>query len=228
MAVKSDKALSYLPQSLRIGGATRLSCLPNAAMDETDSSGCNFRSPSPSVMNGIEVVDSRMAKMSGGGFEALTQCQQGLQRSKDIVYQQIANNQFPMEKSKSIVRCLEKRADGSDRQTYYNGKRVNDISDTAVIPKIGMTFMTGADTPQVNRMEQVDMTSSTTNQTNAIWRVNTAGALLNEFEADTNLSITQSDNTPYIVANARSCHALAGNQSLNSDSTKRALTKGCD
>lgn len=229
MAVKSDKALSSLPRSLRIGAPPWLPFLPSATIEVLDSSRSKLRPGSPSMMNGIEVVDPGTAEMSGGGCEALTQRQRGMQRSKDIIYEQIANNQFPMEESESIVRDLEKRADGSIRQTFYNGKRVNDISDTAVIPKIAMAFMAGADTPQVNRMEQVGMTSSTPNQKNAIWRVNTAGTLLNDFEVDTDLSITQSDNTPYIVAKARARYARAENRSSNSDYAKRALTtKGGD
>jgi hypothetical protein len=228
MYVIADKALPYLPQSLRIGGPTRLPFLPNAIMDEFGPPGCKARSSSPSTTSGLEVVNSTMAKMSIGEVEVLTQRQRGMQRTKDIIYEQIANNQFPMEESEFIVLCLEKRADPSVRQTYYDGKRMSNISDKAVIPKIGMTFMAGADTPQVNRMEQIGMTSNTPNQKNAIWRVNTAGTLLNDFEVDTDLSIIQSDNTPQIVARARSRESFA-DDSRTPNSAKRALAmRGCD
>lgn len=65
---------------------------------------------------------------------------------------------------------------------------MNEISETAAKPRIGIAFMAGADPPQVNRMEQFGMTRRTPEQKSALWRVNTAGTLLNDFEVDTDLS----------------------------------------
>lgn len=52
-------------------------------------------------------------------------------------------------------------------------------------------------------MEQMDMTQKIPDQKDARWRVNTAGALLRNFEVDKDMSVTQTDNTPSVVANAR-------------------------
>jgi hypothetical protein len=50
----------------------------------------------------------------------------------------------------------------------------HDIRET---PRIGWTFMAGADSPQVNSMEQLGTIQSQSDQETAKWRVNTAGAL---------------------------------------------------
>jgi hypothetical protein len=150
-------------------------------------------------MSGLEVANSQMSGLSVGGAELLSQRQQGMQRSKDIIYEQIANHQFPIEEQ-LILRGLEKRADGRLRQTYYEGNPVTTVSETGIVPRIGMTFMAGADAPQVNRMEQIGMTDQAPEQKSASWRVNTAGTLLKDFEVDSDLSILQSDNTPQTVA----------------------------
>ena len=178
-------------------------------------------------MDGIEVANDIPGNNSMVQGELLTRRHEGLQRSKDIVYEQIAKNQFPMEESEVFVSWLERRTDPSVRQTYVDGKRVSEISETAVTPRIGMTFMAGADTPQVNRMEQVGMTTKAPEQKSATWRVNTAGTLLNDFEVDTDLSIIQSDNTAQVVARSRERKSVTDRPYFASSSAKHALvTKG--
>ena len=183
----------------------------------------------PSTIDGLEVTNGRSADIPTGELELLTRRHEGMQRTKDMVYEQIANNQFPMEESEFIVRCLEKRADASVRQTYHEGKRVNEISETAAVPRIGIKFMAGADTPQVNRLEQVNMTHNTPDQKSATCRVNTAGTLLNDFEVDTDLSIMQSDNTPQVVARYRERNLITDRSCSASNTAKHALVaKGWD
>lgn len=218
----SEKALPNLPRSLRVGHLAGSPLLPNATMIGPDLNRYDRRPSSPSVMGGIEVVKPRAPMMLTGENELLTQRQEGMQRTKDIIYEQIANNQFPMEESENVVRLLEKRADGSVQQTFRDGKRMSETSDTAVIPRVGMTFMAGADTPQVNRMEQLGMTSKPPDQKSAAWRVNTAGTLLNDFEVDTDLSIIQSDNTAQVVARFRERNLLIDRPHPGANGTKHA------
>lgn len=218
----SEAAFTQLPQSLQIGRPALQPSVPYPLQDEA----CYFEreryASTPSVTNGLEVVHDDVVKPSTN-IELLNRRHEGMQRTKDIIYEQIASNQFPLGESDYIIPSLEKRADTSVRQTYYDGKRVNEILETAVIPKIGITFMAGADAPQVNRMEQVGMKENAPDQKNAIWRVNTAGTLLHDFEVDSDLSITQSDNTSEVIA--RSCkRILASDDSyIASNSMKRAL-----
>lgn len=176
-----------------------------------------------SVMDGIEVAKGRTADIAISERGFLTQRHEGMQRTKDMIYEQIADNQFPMDESDFIVRCLEKRADASVRQTYHDGNRVNEISEATAKPRIGITFMAGADQPQVNRMEQIDMTSKTPEQKSALWRVNTAGTLLNDFEVDTDLSIIQSDNTSQVIARYRERNLIIDRPSSASNNAKHTL-----
>jgi hypothetical protein len=128
---------------------------------------------------------------------------QGTQYHKEHILQELAEKQFPPEDSELIVKAFEKTYIGHSRATYYDGIRIQEASDGVIEPRIGITFMPGADTPQVNMMEQIDMTQKTPDQKDARWRVNTAGALLRNFEVDKDMSVTQTDNTPAVVANAR-------------------------
>ena len=220
----SERVFTQLPQSLQIGRPTWRTFVPYPLTDETYYFAGETSFSTPSTMSGLEVVHKNMTELSTTNTELLTRRHEGMQRTKDIIYEQIANSQFPIEESDFVIRCLEKRADATVRQTYHNGKRLNDISETAVIPKIGMTFMAGADAPQVNRMEQVGMINNMPDQKNAIWRVNTGGTLLQDFEVDTDLSITQSDNTSQVIT--RSCQRILAldDSYFVSNSARRALT----
>jgi hypothetical protein len=197
-------------------------------MDQSCPFNRNLHSSIPATMDGIEVANGRnTTNMLSGQVELLTRRHEGMQRTKDIIYEQIADNQFPMEETEFVVRCFGKRADASARQTYVDGKRVNEVSEAAITPRIGMTFMAGADTPQVNRMEQVGMARKNPDQKSANWRVNTAGTLLHDFEVDTDLSIIQSDNTSQVIARYRERNLLTDRPYFASNGAKHALaTKG--
>ncbi len=219
----SFKNVSYVPTSLQFGSPTQQPFLPHATTEQAYCFGLESRFPMLSVMDGIEVAEGSIADIATGERGFLTQRHQGMQRSKDIIYEQIADNQFPLDESDFIVGCLKRRSDASVRQTYHEGKRVNEIPETAAKPRIGITFMAGADTPQVNRMEQLDMTNKTPEQKSALWRVNTAGTLLNDFEVGTDLSIIQSDNTSQVITRYRERNLIIDRPCSASSSAKHAL-----
>lgn len=75
---------------------------------------------------------------------------QGTQYHKEHILQELAEKQFPPEESELIVKAFEKTYIGHSRATYYDGIRIQEASDGVVEPRIGITFMPGADTPQVN------------------------------------------------------------------------------
>lgn len=219
----SIKTVSRLPTPLQIGSRTQQPYMPYATIGQTHHFERESRSSMLSTMDGIEVAKGSIGDIPTGELGLLTRRHEGMQRTKDMIYEQIADNQFPMEESEFFVRCFEKRADASICQTYYEGKRVNEISETAAKPRIGITFMAGADTPQVNRMEQIDMTSKTPEQKSALWRVNTAGTLLNDFEVDTDLSIIQSDQTAQVIARYRERNPIIDRPYSASNSAKHTL-----
>jgi hypothetical protein len=218
----SDKSISYLPRSLQIGPKQQL-FLPHASTDQSCPSHRTLNPSIPATMDGLEVTNGTNINILSGKGELLTRRYEGMQRTKDHVYEQIADNQFPMEESEFVVRCFGTSTGSSARQTYVDGKRVSEVFQGAVTPRIGITFMAGADTPQVNRMEQVGMTRNPPDQKSATWRVNTAGTLLHDFEVDTDLSITQSDNTSQVIARYRERNMLTDRQYSASNVAKHAL-----
>lgn len=218
----SDEFPLYLPKPLRIDAPMQQPFLPKAIMYRPYQFQRDSYSSPPSMADGIEVVKGSTPTISSGEVEMLNRRYEGMRRTKDIIYEQIANNQFPMEESESIVRCLEIRSDVCVRQTYSDGKRVSELSETALIPRVGLTFMPGADTPQVNRMEQIGMACTTPDQKSASWRVNTAGTLLNDFEVDTDLSIIQSDNTAHVIARSQKRNLLSDTHPKMALSSRRA------
>jgi hypothetical protein len=163
-----------------------------------------------STISGPEVVSLTATEVSIGEGDLVSQRDLGLQHSKERIYEELANKQFPLEESALIVRQFEKSADRNVRATFFNGVRAQETSDDAVEPRVGLTFMAGADTPQVNRMEQIGMTQSKPDQKTATWRVNTAGALLRNFDVDKDLSIIQSDNTSAVIYKVRERQVLEG------------------
>ena len=157
-----------------------------------------------STVNGPEAVsDPGTIDANYGEGEIVGQADVGLQISKEQIYEDLASKQNPLEEYDLILHQFEKTADGKVRASYFNGIRAQEVTEGAVEPKIGITFMAGADTPQVNRMEQIGMTQGVPDQKSATWRVNTAGTLLKTFDVDKDLSIIQTDNTSAVVAKAR-------------------------
>jgi hypothetical protein len=77
------------------------------------------------------------------------------------------------------------------------------VDDHAIKPKIGLTFLPGADTPQVNAQEELSMTQQTPEQRDPQWRLTTAGALLLHTTVHKDMTISFTDNTAAVISNTR-------------------------
>jgi hypothetical protein len=74
---------------------------------------------------------------------------------------------------------LPKQADEKFRATYYQGNWMNKIRGSARTLRVGLTFLPGADKPQVMRLEQAHMNpNEPPDQRTAEWRGKTAATLL--------------------------------------------------
>lgn len=111
------------------------------------------------------------------------------------------------------------------RVTYRDGIRLAEVrNDPAVIkPRVGITFLAGADTPQVNQMEEISMTQTIPDQKTPAWRVITAGALLTNFTFSKAMTIEHTSITPSIVQAYRDRHS-AESQFAYPNSPSRAIT----
>jgi len=123
--------------------------------------------------------------------------------AKHSVWDGIANKQLPPEETELMIKLLEKRADETIRQTWIEGQPAQEVHEGAVTLRVGLTFMPGADKPQVNRLEQEDMAGRDPDQKDALWRVHTAGLLLSTYEVSRDLSVVQRDQTAQIAIRAR-------------------------
>jgi hypothetical protein len=105
----------------------------------------------------------------------------------------------PYEGYDSLISPLEGIIDGALQFTYHDGTRLAQVREDAIKPKVGLAFLAGADTPQVNQMEELSMTQHTPDQKDASWRVMTAGALLVNFTVRKDMTVSISDNTAAVV-----------------------------
>jgi hypothetical protein len=122
--------------------------------------------------------------------------------TKHRVWENMANKALPPENVELMIKMLEKRADEKVLRTYMAGQALPDHFEDAVVLRVGLTFMPGADKQQVNRQEQTDMTGREPDQKDALWRVNTAGHLLSDFDVLSDLSVVQRDRTADIARKA--------------------------
>jgi GTPase SAR1 family protein len=91
------------------------------------------------------------------------------------------------------------------------------ILDFAAVPRIGLTFIPGADSPQVTRLEQIGTAGQDPDQKDANWRSNTAASLLGQFSKLAHLQeYCVEDDIPRIV--------VCGDQSSGKSSVPYALT----
>ena len=127
----------------------------------------------------------------------------GKLQANRTLWEEWASKSTPMENSDWMVKVLEKQADGRLRRTYMEGVPLNDVEESAITLYVGLTFLAGADKPQVNRLEEQSMSSKEPNQRDATWRVNTAGALLMQFDVSSDLSIIQTDQTSEVFRRAK-------------------------
>ena len=122
---------------------------------------------------------------------------------QDDLLDRLAGHYSPFKGYDLLVKAFEKTTRGNIRASFKDGIRLAEIVDDAIKPKIGITFLAGADAPQVTQMEQIRMSRLKPDQKDASWRVNTAGALLMNFEVDRSMSILVTDNTAAVVTSAR-------------------------
>lgn len=128
----------------------------------------------------------------------------GVLAAKYNVYEDIANKSLPLDGSEWIITRLGNRADERLRRTYVEVVPLKQVFESAMVLDVGLTFLPGADKPQVTRLEQQDMAGQEPDQKDANWRVNTAGSLLVNFDVSADLSIVQIDQTAKIVKKGNS------------------------
>ncbi|KAK5063012.1 hypothetical protein LTR84_005088 [Exophiala bonariae] len=164
---------------------------------------------------------NRITEISSPDFSAGPQDIHGHQ---DDILDRLAGHYTPFEGYDFLVRAFEKTVRGNLRASFRDGNRLAEVIDGTITPKVGITFLAGADNPQVNQMEQISMSRLEPDQKDASWRVNTAGALLKNFEFDQSMSIICSDNTSAVVASARQRASVSGPfVESTSPSNQRAL-----
>lgn len=162
-----------------------------------------------STINGIERVPpgippSRMQNGSPGKLSlSKSQRNHDILRAKSEVLDVMINKLLPPEETDFMVRNLEKEADEPIRRTYSRGVPLAEVQESAIVLRVGLTFLPGADKPQVNRLEETNMAGREPHQKDASWRVNTAGSILVQFDVAQNLQIVQTDQTRKIVALAK-------------------------
>ena len=124
---------------------------------------------------------------------------------QDELLQQLTNHYDPyaFDGLDLLVSTFEKTVDGSVKATFRDGRRLPMVDDNAVKPKVGLTFLPGADTPQVNQQEELAMTQATPDQKDSAWRVTTAGALLFNTTVHKDMTISFFDNTAAVVSATR-------------------------
>lgn len=83
--------------------------------------------------------------------------QANLMQANLQVWEDIANKLLPPDESEFMLKRFEKRADERVRRTYVEGQAMQEVDESAVVPRIGLTFLPGADKPQVTRLEQIGM-----------------------------------------------------------------------
>ena len=169
----------------------------------------NFTPPEAASVNGggIEAVIPRLT--SGEGLvrmESVSHRANGAMQANNQVWEDIANKLLPPEESELMLKRFEKRADEKVRRTYMEGVMMPEVDEHAPVPRIGLTFLPGADKPQVTRLEQISMAGQEPEQKDAIWRVNTAASLLMQFSVSSDLSIVQSyqgDQTTMVASRVK-------------------------
>ncbi|KAF1982218.1 hypothetical protein K402DRAFT_210702 [Aulographum hederae CBS 113979] len=175
--------------------------------DNTSSSETESQAPMPS-MNGIETIssldESRITRRNPQGLrDSAGHRAYGIEQARDTVWDAFGNKSLPPEETSLMIRRLEKRADERIQRTYAAGQALGEVREGAVVLRVGITFMPGADKPQVNRLEQTSATGREPDQKDSLWRVNTAGSLLSIWEVSQNLSIMERDQTSEIAKRAR-------------------------
>jgi hypothetical protein len=190
----------FSPDSIQRSGWSRPRSDP---FDDDDNE--EVPPPETASVNGsnMEVVSSRSGAGRGGDLVrrgTATHRDQGALQARNRVWEDIANKLLPPEESELMVKFLEKRPDENTKRTYLEGVPLPEVDENAPIPWVGLTFLPGADKPQVTRLEQFNMAGGEPDQKDAMWRVHTAASLLMNFEVSTDLSIVQRYNADDVQA----------------------------
>ena len=159
---------------------------------------------SQSVINGIE----RITRDPGGDNDVAlgrsrTHRHPKALKAKSDAYVDYTNKTLGPEQTDFMIQQLERKADPRLRRTYANGLALEEVLESAPVLTVGLTFLPGADKPQVNRSEQINMEGKEADQKDALWRVATAGSLLSQFNVSSDLNIVQTDQTASILTRAR-------------------------
>ncbi|KAL8662362.1 MAG: hypothetical protein Q9202_004757 [Teloschistes flavicans] len=181
-----------------------------AEPDDASSSGDDIApGKSSSVLDGIERVEPqdssrrRQDRSPGKLLMSTSQRTDGILQAKNEVLDMMINKLLPPEETDFMVRNLERPSDEPIRRTHDCGVPLAEVNESAIVLKVGLTFLPGADKPQVNRLEETHMAGREPHQKDASWRVNTAGSLLVQFDVKQDLQIVQTDKTPRVVAYAK-------------------------
>ncbi|KAF7511482.1 hypothetical protein GJ744_004671 [Endocarpon pusillum] len=142
---------------------------------------------------------------------------------QEDLLERLSNHYAPYEGYDLLIKTFEKTINGSVKATFQDGTRLAEIREEAVRPKVGLTFLPGADTPQVNQMEEIQMTQITPDQKDASWRVNTAGALLKNFSVRQDMTMSFSDNTAAVINAMRRRQSGADGPRVEPNMSSKAL-----
>ncbi|KAL8743476.1 MAG: hypothetical protein Q9190_004176 [Brigantiaea leucoxantha] len=196
---------SLVPRGLRVGQASLPASAPsvNTSISNGDDD-AESHSVAESETEGLRRL--RNMSLETVTLESSPQSHRynGALEARNTVYEDIANKQLPPEASELMLERLEKSADERLQRTYVGGNPMAEIHEGAVTLSVGLTFLAGADKPQVARREQTNMARKAPDQRDAVWRVNTAGALLKIFDVSSDLSTIYTDQTSTVANIARS------------------------
>lgn len=142
---------------------------------------------------------------------------------QEDLLERLSNHYAPYEGYDLLIKTFEKTINGSVKATFQDGTRLAVVREEAVRPTVGLTFLPGADTPQVNQMEEIQMTQITPDQKDASWRVNTAGALLVNFSVRQDMTISFSDNTAAVINAMRRRQSGADGPVVEPNMSSKAL-----
>ena len=167
-------------------------------MDEVSSG------ESHSVLNGIEHNtishhDEREVVLG----RSRTHRHHGALKAKSQAYTEHTNKTVGVEQTDFMIQQLERRPNPRLRQSYANGRALEEVVESAPVLSVGLAFLAGADKPQVTRGEQVNMEGKEPDQKDTVWRVNTAGSLLSHVTVSPDLQIIQTDQTASVLARIR-------------------------
>ncbi|KAH0537543.1 hypothetical protein FGG08_005678 [Glutinoglossum americanum] len=96
---------------------------------------------------------------------------------------------------------VPKQADEKFRATYYRGDWANRVRESARTLRVGLTFLPGADKPQVMRLEQAHMNpKEPPDQRTAEWRGKTAATLLKMHDITQQLELDVKYSPPKLIS----------------------------